>query len=336
METLQQNLFQQIKNRLPPHLSLVDEVADLLNISNDSAYRRIRGEKPITFEELQKLAANFNISVDQILKLKSDTGTYSSKYVDAENFDFKSYLDDIVKNLKFISSFKNKEITFFSKDIPIFHYFTYPELAAFKYFFYMKTLLKASNLANIPFHVDAFLQPIIDASNAIISAYNTIPSIEIMSIENINTTLRQIEYYKETYQFKSSTDLDMLYAKLHEMTDHIAAQADVGKKFFSGQNPEVLTGTLKLYVNDFSIGDNSNFVVCDDHRISYIIHNHINYLIITDPVFTSYHQACTQNIIKKSILISETGEKFRSRFFHLIHDRIEMWRHDKAQTLGKL
>lgn len=42
---LQQHFFDHIKERLPTHLSLVDEVAELLSISNDSAYRRIRGEK---------------------------------------------------------------------------------------------------------------------------------------------------------------------------------------------------------------------------------------------------------------------------------------------------
>ena len=39
--------FQQLKSQLPPHKALVDEVASLLGISNDSAYRRIRGDKPI-------------------------------------------------------------------------------------------------------------------------------------------------------------------------------------------------------------------------------------------------------------------------------------------------
>ena len=47
--------FQHIKALLPPHLSVVDEIAEVLNISNDSAYRRIRGEKPIALEEIKKL-----------------------------------------------------------------------------------------------------------------------------------------------------------------------------------------------------------------------------------------------------------------------------------------
>ena len=41
---LQKQFFTQLKGRLPQHLSMVDEIAELLNISNDSSYRRIRGE----------------------------------------------------------------------------------------------------------------------------------------------------------------------------------------------------------------------------------------------------------------------------------------------------
>ncbi|HWJ28660.1 MAG TPA: hypothetical protein VNS32_19105 [Flavisolibacter sp.] len=36
---LQSQIFQYIKNRLASHLSLVDEVASVLQISTDSAYR---------------------------------------------------------------------------------------------------------------------------------------------------------------------------------------------------------------------------------------------------------------------------------------------------------
>ena len=48
---LQQQLFSQIKNRVAEHVSVVDEIAGLLEISADSAYRRMRGEKPITLEK---------------------------------------------------------------------------------------------------------------------------------------------------------------------------------------------------------------------------------------------------------------------------------------------
>ena len=52
---LKQQLFNHLKEKLPPHLSLVDELEDLLDLSADSVYRRIRGDKPITMAELKTI-----------------------------------------------------------------------------------------------------------------------------------------------------------------------------------------------------------------------------------------------------------------------------------------
>ena len=49
---IQQKLFQTIKSRISADGSLAEEVATLLDISTDSAYRRMRSEKQITFERL--------------------------------------------------------------------------------------------------------------------------------------------------------------------------------------------------------------------------------------------------------------------------------------------
>jgi len=333
---MQQAFFQQINAHLPPNLSLVNEVADVLQISNDSAYRRIRGEKSICLIELQKLAHHFKVSVDQLLHLTSDSGTFSGKYIKEDNFNFKEYLERMVQDLQYINSFKNKEITFLSKDIPMFHYLAFPELAAFKYFFWMKTILLFSQLAHTNFSFDILMKDILETGAKVIGSYNIIPSVEIMSIENINTTLRQIEYYKETYQFKHRAELDVVYDKLHEMADHISNQAEKGYKFLPGQRSDLSSGTYKLYVNDFIIGDNSNIVVVDNNKLSFIIHAHVNYLMINDPTYTSYHYSFVQNIIKKSILISDVGEKYRARFFYIIHDKIEQCRNNQMQMIGKL
>src|SRR5215831_6461222 len=97
---VQQLFFQHIKNNLPPHLSLVDEIAELLNISNDSAYRRIRGEKGIAFDELRTLCLHFKISLDQLLYLNSESIIFTGKAVDHSNFTFDLYLQDMLSQLQ--------------------------------------------------------------------------------------------------------------------------------------------------------------------------------------------------------------------------------------------
>ena len=110
MSQLQINLFQYIKSVIPANISFVEEIADVLEISNDSAYRRIRGEKEITLDEIQKLSNRFRISIDQILKVKNDVTLFTGNFIDAVHFDFIRYLDEVVYgNLHYIESFKQKE-----------------------------------------------------------------------------------------------------------------------------------------------------------------------------------------------------------------------------------
>ena len=68
---IQQQLFQAVKARLQVESSMADEIAKLLNISTDSAYRRIRGEKMITLEELHAICINYRISLDQLMGINT-------------------------------------------------------------------------------------------------------------------------------------------------------------------------------------------------------------------------------------------------------------------------
>ena len=58
-EEIQPLLFQAIKSKLPADASVVDEIAGLLGISTDSVYRRMKGEKQITLDEINNADAAF-------------------------------------------------------------------------------------------------------------------------------------------------------------------------------------------------------------------------------------------------------------------------------------
>lgn len=68
-ETLQQKLFAEIKRKAVNTSSVVDEIAGLLQISTGSAYRRLRGEKVISIDELYKLCTYYKISLDGLLNI---------------------------------------------------------------------------------------------------------------------------------------------------------------------------------------------------------------------------------------------------------------------------
>lgn len=78
---LQQQLFQIIKSRLATDASVVEEIAALLGMSTDSAYRRIRGEKPVTFDELYKIATHYRISLDQLMGINTGAILFQGQYL---------------------------------------------------------------------------------------------------------------------------------------------------------------------------------------------------------------------------------------------------------------
>src|SRR5687768_15452720 len=143
---IQVSFFQHLKSQLPPHLSLVDEIADLLNISTDSAYRRIRGEKPIAFEELQKICVHYHVSLDQFLHLQTDSFVFSGKLATSSDSFYETWINKLLQDLTFMNTFEKKHFYYLTKDIPFITYFQFPELMTFKSFFWMRSILHYEGL----------------------------------------------------------------------------------------------------------------------------------------------------------------------------------------------
>jgi BetR domain-containing protein len=319
---LQQVFFKHIKSILPGHISLVDDVAELLNISNDSAYRRIRGEKPISLEEIKKLCTNYHISLDQIINIDSDSTVFFGKNLDGDNFDCEKYLDYLLLNLKKIAGSKEKMFYYEAKDLPLFYYFQFQELAEFKLFFWMKTALVCSGYNKVHFEQNELKEMLQKKSIEIIKAYNRIPSTEIWSIDSLNATIRQIEYYTYTGVFKKKETIELLYDQLAQVLEHTKEQADSGEKFLMGQKPQGDLNNFHLYYNEWFLGNNSVLIEADGMQTVYINHAVLNQLITQDKDFCGFTKRTINNILKKSLLISSVGEKERNRFFNTLMTKI--------------
>jgi hypothetical protein len=89
----------------------------------------------------------------------------------------------------------------------------------------------------------------------------------------------------------------------------------------------------KIFVHDFHFGDNEAVALVGETKVTVLTHSAINFLVTNDPEFGSYSWDFMQNIIRKSTLISVTGEKARTRFFNLIRERISNFRNDKVKSL---
>lgn len=325
METpaVQQAFFAHIKANLPPHLSLVEEIAELLDLSNDSAYRRIRGEKPISFEELQKLCSHYKISLDQFLHLQSDAIIFTGRVNTKSETVFEDYLNIVLKQLTLINSFENKHIYFLMKDMPPYIHFQVPELAAFKFYFWKKSILHEPEMQKVKFSFDdPRYEKYHIISKKVIDMYNKIPMTEIWNIESINSSLRQIDFYRDMGYYKSNEDIRILYKKMGELVDHIEKQAELGVKFNMGTEPTTNSVPYRLFVNELILGDNTFMAELGDVRMTFLNHSVLYFIGTRDQQFNDAMFTNMTNLLKKSTLISSVGEKERAKFFKQMRNKI--------------
>ncbi|HEY4206658.1 MAG TPA: hypothetical protein VGM31_07600 [Puia sp.] len=187
----------------------------------------------------------------------------------------------------------------------------------------MKTILHMPQYANQQFRLDGFLdEKTAQLGRQLSEAYRTLPSQEIWNTENINSTIRQIEYYKNSGVFASKQDIITIYDCLQKIMDHLEYQAEAGYKFAAGGSADKKGAPYKIYVNELILGDNTLLALLGERKITYINHSVLNYLVTSDPVFCEHTYQNIRNIIKKSTLISEVGERERRRFFNNIREKI--------------
>lgn len=320
---IQQQLFQQVKTKLPAEASVADEVAKLLNISSDSAYRRMRGEKQITFDELYMLCTNYRISIDQLMNIQTGAFMFQGQLLNPKTHRYGDYLTGIMHTIAYFNSFKQKQFFYLCKDTPIFHYMNAKDLAAFKYYFWMGTLIYFPEFRNRKVDFDQYPEEINSLCQKIAAQYNLVDSVEIWNIESWNTTLHQIEYYLDSHLFVSDEDALRVYAASEKVLDHIEGQAKRGYKFDINDPEKKPLGRFDMYFNETVLQDNSMMAVLDNSKIAFMPHTSINYMMTRDINYCDNYYQYVQNTIRRSTLISEVSEKERSRFFRRMRERIE-------------
>lgn len=318
--------FLELIKKTVPNLSLADEIAELLDMSKDSAYRRMRGETTLSLSEIQKLSRRFGVSIDTLLNSTNDTVSFQHRSINNTTYTFEDYLSSILENLRTINRFEVAEMVFLAKDVPPFHYFQFPRLSEFKCFFWLKTILNHPKYINSNFSEGIIPKEYINLGLRIWDEYIKTPSLEVWSFETINITLRQIEFYYDCGLYEKAQSPLLLVDEVERLLHHLKAEAALGKKFYFGNESSGVENSFQMYNNEVSIADTTIFFKMGDTKITYLTHNNMNILTTTDKAFCDGTEKYIQNILRKSSLISSSSEKERNKFFSRLLKKVDKLR----------
>ena len=314
--SIQSVFLEKVKKTLPPHIAFADDLAEILSISRDSAYRRIRGDTVLSLDEVSAICQHFKLSLDEIIAPSSEIVSFQNRFVTESGFTFEMWLKSLEGNLTALGGIPKREMVISAKDVPIFYYFKAPELCAFKMFFWMKSILRYRRYHNVNFSPDLVPKELLALGKRIHEKFTSIGRTELWSDDTIHASLRQIEFYYECGFFNSPAQARNLCDELLKTMAEIRECAVSGRTFNGDEH-------FDLFKNDILIADNTFLFRLGNKHAVFINHNTLNVLSTTQESFCMQTDNYLQNLLNKATKISGTGEKERLKFFNMIDEKIQ-------------
>ncbi|MDX2285788.1 MAG: hypothetical protein NW241_16590 [Bacteroidia bacterium] len=319
--------FEKLRDLIRSNVRLAQEVADVLNLSLDGAYRRIRNETPLRVDEMAILCKKFGVSVDELmLDNHQAIVTFQTSRLD-ESATFEDYLQQMTREISSIHQYGVNKCYFAAKDIPVHHLFQFPELVLFKMFFWQKSIFNRPQLADQRFstapRTDSERQ-CIELCRQIADKYAIIPTTEIWNDETVSSFFKQLLYYYDSGWFETREDAVRLIDAVERFFTHLQEEAKAGYKYLydaKPQNPRI--DNFDLYYNDLIVIDNIiSIIFRDDSARTYLVYRSIEYMGTANQHFCKQMNSWLETQTSRSVLISRVSELQRNRFFRTIQDRV--------------
>lgn len=318
--TIQLAFVQKLKELAPANASLADEIAELLNVSADSAYRRLRGETSISLDEAVAICNHFKVPFSAFTESLAGLVTFRYKELDDDEESLYKYLKGLEETLDMLMLANEKKIVYGMTDIPILHQLGFREIGSFKMFYWMRALMGVKSLEAKKFNPNIVSPDLQRVGSSVYTKYKKVPSIEIWSDDLLFPTLKQIEYSWDSGWFDSQEIALSVCENLREMLFNAREMAETGSKIQTGDDRPL---NYQLYFSELLIGNNTIMAHSDNLRAVYLSHHTFNNINTTNEEFCNQTEEWLEKHIKKSTLISGTAEKQRMKFFNLLERNVD-------------
>ncbi len=316
----QEKFVSKLKSIVASNLNLAEELADLLNISNDSVYRRLRGQSAFTIDEVGKISEKYDLPMESIFSTSKEHVSFNFNPLYAQTNNFFTYMRWYADYLTSLAGVPGTRIIYAADDVPVLRHFNFPNLAAFKAFYWSKAVLNINYLPNDKFKLNAIPPELVELNKKTALAYAKLDCTEIWTNETITSTLKQVQYYWECNFFESNADVLLIINEIRQMIHQMNKECEDNEN----ENRQRI-GHFMLYNSDVMIGNNCVLVEPGNPQHSkrvFLGYNTFNTLSTTDNAFIDETSAWMNNLLKKSILLTGSGEKQRSIFFRKMLEKL--------------
>jgi len=309
-------IISKILSCTPSNIKPIDYIMELLNISRASAFRRLKGIIPFTYDEVVVLAKEMNFSLDELIHAGS-----RRKHI----FEFEDCFNDSVQNIVFnalneyynhlCTNQKMKRVmtievlnnlwfiyTLFSDNLFKFYYYIY-----FQQYHIPSSKMKMKDMT-IPYKIIEINNKIKDV---IINTHNWVTT-SIIDRHIFLNTLIEIQYYYRR-GFLEKKELELIANDIITLLNNIEKGAI--QDIYEGRQ-------YQYYITQRNIYSNSVLVENDNQVYSFFYHQNVHPVTCYDKRLCDLHKNYLLSHKRQSILISSSNEELQMSFFEKQHEYV--------------
>lgn len=312
--SINQAFSDKIKKCIPQHLSSIDEIAELLNLNYDAAYRRLTGKVNFSLEEAVLIAKRFDISLND-LYIVGDVNSFmatKSPSIQTVN-DFNTYMERLKNEMKNLINKDDAYILFASRELPMFYFFNNTELIKYKFYTWYNLLNVTPIKKRITYQDFYIPEHVIENVKVVGEMYSQINKTEIWSFGALNNVLQQLIYFFKL-RVISIEEATIILNQLKILIGNIEENTKYNNK---------KTSFYKLYFNEVVM--NNNAMIMDYKGVKRFAYPYtlLKFFTITDQKECKEQEKYLLEQIDYCVNISETNLKECAAFFNHKYDKIE-------------
>lgn len=306
----QLEFFEHLRLDIGSYQSVEHLVADRLSLSITEALLLVRGGKELTYAESQIL-------------LGDRRAPYGIEFmfsgIGYDLFSLHDYFKRLLNELESMERYGDRRLVYAARELPVFWLFQYPELAAFKLYFWGRQVYGLESFRERPFILAALDMNILKLGHRIWWHYSKIPSIEIVRTDAFRGLIMQIAQAIREGWFRYESDLKKVLTALHTMIDHAESQAAESRKF----QPDLylpVKENYHLFIHEGGILQNLLHLRTHKRVKTYLLQTGLNMLQTTDEQFSMHTEAWLLGLRDRATSLSnESSEQRRQQFFNQCH-----------------
>ncbi|MBP1630488.1 MAG: hypothetical protein H6Q15_1381 [Bacteroidetes bacterium] len=307
---IQQRFIDTLKKTLPPNLNLATYLINLLSLGKEAIYRRLRNEVKFTLEEIEIIARDLDLSIDDIfINNETDKAIYEL-IISPEGDSIKRYsifLENYTNILVRMKASEDSNLTSVFNTLPFFFSFEYNRISKFQLYSFIFHVDKEEKL--IPFSEFYIPDRVCELESFFLGQCSKIKNQTYILSRNIFKNLANDIVYLNNIGL--ITDKEKLILK-QEILNSLLRMETLAA---SGKLSKDSNFNLEIYVSDLDIETTYISLFSTHAEFSYMFLYNMNTMSTKNPRVFKRQEAWIDSLKKLSTLISKTCFRQRKEYF---------------------